>query len=147
MSTPSWHCSEICTLLSGSAKAAACPSSTHQMEQQWQDEHGTEHLLLAPWKAVMWLPQHSTQPSGGAMADGGQPRPQTQSHRPEGPSCKSGDTFRIKFGRWLQSLNTSFRMANWSSMAHQPRVPHCGHGTGSDSPSTCSHRPGAGRGG
>lgn len=102
MSTPLWHCSEICILLSGSAKAAACPSSTHQMEWQWQDKHGTEHLLLAPWKAVMWLPQHPTKPCRGVMPDGGQPRPQTQSHHPERPSCKSGDTFRIKSGRWLQ---------------------------------------------
>lgn len=62
MSTPLWHCSEISILLSGSAKA--CPSSAHQTEQQWQDEHSTEHPLLAPWKAVTWLPQHPTHPPG-----------------------------------------------------------------------------------
>lgn len=60
MSTPLWHCSEISILLSGSAKA--CPSSAHQMKQQWQDEHSTEHPLLAPWKAVTWLPQHPKHP-------------------------------------------------------------------------------------
>lgn len=35
-----------------------------------QDEHSTEYPLLAPWKAVTWLPQHPTQPSVAVMVDG-----------------------------------------------------------------------------
>lgn len=96
----------------------------------------TECPLLVPWKAVTWLPQHPTQPSRGVMADGGQPRPQTQSHHPKGPSCKSAHAFGIKFGRW-----TLPSVWPWSSTARHPRVPHCGHSTRSQSPITCSYRP------
>lgn len=121
MSTPLWHCSEISILPSGSGRAAACPSTAHQTEQQWARHW---HPLLAPWKAVTWLSQHPTasHPSGGVMVDRGEPRPQTQSHGPEGPSCKSGHSFRIKFGRFAIAEHF-LQLAKWSSTAHLPTCP------------------------
>lgn len=76
--------------------------------------------LLAPWKAVTWLPQHPTRPSRSVMADGGESRPQTQSHCPKGASCKSGHTFRIKFGRWLQCLQAQRFLQHGQLVQHGP---------------------------
>lgn len=75
-------------------------------------------------KAVTWFSQHPTasHPSGGVMVDRGEPRPQTQSHGPGGPSCKSGHSFRIKFGRFAIAEHF-LQLAKWSSTAHLPTCP------------------------
>lgn len=81
--------------------------------------------------AVTWLPQHPTQPSMGVMADGREPRPQTQSHCPKGPSCKSGHTLESNLE---DGCNRRMRPSAWptgpASLAHHPHVPHCGTALG-----------------
>lgn len=96
---------------------------------------GLRHLASAlgsPESSDLAPSASQPSPPRGAMADGGETRPQTQSHPPGGLRCKFGETLKIKFGRQTRRLNAFFNVADWSSVTHHLRVPHHGHGAAAE---------------
>lgn len=90
-----------------------------------------------PRKPRRGSPSTPHSPPREAMADRGEPRPQTQSHRP-GPCCKFREALKIKFGRQTGPTRPPLRARRCRGAGAAPRA--------SPSASACAEKGAAGRG-
>lgn len=129
MSTPLWHCFEILHPPIWIGQGSRLPQ-----------QHPSAGAAAAALNIGYRLPgkqRHSSpsiphSPLRGAMADGGESRPQTQSHHPEGLHCKFRETLKSKFGRRTHRLNAFFSVADWSGVTRHLCVPRSRHGTAAE---------------
>lgn len=91
-----------------------------------------------PRKQRRGSPSTPHSPPREAMANGGEPRPQTQSHRPEGLRYKFREALKIKFGRQMGPTCPPLRARRCRGGGAAPRA--------SPSASACAEKGAAGRG-